>query len=282
MLGTTSLHRGENLMATSLIDFRRKIEGDGPGSAIDRVTVRVRSDIGYAAAELQREVRARGLHIMAWHDLGTLDHMLDAEGSPLNCTAFGWSEDDIRAMQEASKASRSPLLRACRVESEAFWVNRQAVRTRWKNERLAGLQLEDFERRSLAKAAIVVPVHLPLGQIGAAVLISEDQEKTDLSGEFLDSADVLSALVRRFIDGYARVTQIRRYLAIEGNLTPRQIQCLHWAAHGKTDWEIGAILGCSHAAVRYHMVRASEALDATNRAQTIYNATILGYLAFSD
>lgn len=160
--------------------------------------------------------------------------------------------------------------------------NRQAVRTRWKNERLVSLQLEDFERRSLAKAAIVVPVHLPLGQIGAAILTSEDREKSDLSEEFLGSADMLAGLIRRFIDGYVRVTQKVRHLAIEGCLTTRQVQCLHWAAHGKTDWEIGAILGLSHAAVRYHMVRASEALDATNRAQTIYNATLLGYLAFAD
>jgi DNA-binding CsgD family transcriptional regulator len=264
------------------VDFRRKIEDDAAKSAIDRVTVRVLGDIDYAAAELQREVRASGLHIMAWHDLGTSNQMLDAKGAPLNCTAFGWSEDNIREMQEANKASRSPLLRACRVESEAFWVNRQAIRTRWKNEQLVGLDLEDFERRSHAKAAIVVPVHLPVGRIGAAVLTSEDRDKTDLHAEFLASTDTLCGLIRRFIDGYVRVTQKVRHLAIEGCLTTRQIQCLHWAAQGKTDWEIGTILGCSHAAVRYHMVRASEALDATNRAQTIYNATLLGYLAFSN
>lgn len=269
-------------MATSLVDFRRRAEYDTKSSTLEKVTIRTCGDITRAAAEIQREVRNCRLRVMMWHDVGTLDHIRDLEGRLLNCTAFGWSEEELSKLAGAPQSSRSPLFRACRLESEPFWMNRQAVRTHWKNKELDELQLEDFERRSGTKAAIVLPIHLPLARIGAAILTSENPEKADLSEEFTQSAEWLSTLARRFIDGYVRVSQTRSHLAIEAGLTKRQIECLYWAARGKTDWEIGAILGCSHAGVRYHMVKASEALDTTNRAQTIYHACLLGYLSFED
>ena len=269
-------------MATSLVEFRRKREYELAESALERVTIRSPDDIMHAAVEMQREVRARNLHIMMWHNIGTLEPIRDPDGKSINRRIFGWNEDELSKITDTSHLSRSPLLRACRVESEPFWVNRQAVRTRWKNRTLDELQLEDFERRSGTKAAIVLPIHLPLAQIGMAILTSEDPNKTDLSEEFMQSAEWLLALARRFVDGYVRVSQVRNSLAIDASLTKRQIECLYWAARGKTDWEIGEILGCSHAGVRYHMVKASEALDTTNRAQTIYHACLLGYLTFTD
>lgn len=269
-------------MATSLLDFRKRSECNTASSALEMVTIRRIDDISKAAAEMHRQIRARKLRIMIWHDVGTLDHILDSDDKPLNCTAFGWSEEELSRLADAPQSSRSPLFLACRLESEPFWINRQAVRTPWKNSELDELQLEDFERRSGTKAAIVLPIHLPLARIGVAVLTSENPEKTDLSEEFSQSAERLSALARRFVDGYVRVRKTSSPLAIEAGLTKRQIECLYWAARGKTDWEIGAILGCSHAGVRYHMVKASEALETTNRAQTIYHACLLGYLTFAD
>jgi DNA-binding CsgD family transcriptional regulator len=53
---------------------------------------------------------------------------------------------------------------------------------------------------------------------------------------------------------------------------------LRWAALGKTDHEIGIILGCSHAGVRYHLSRACISLGTINRAQSVFRACQLGYL----
>jgi len=45
-------------------------------------------------------------------------------------------------------------------------------------------------------------------------------------------------------------------------ITRRETDCLHWAARGKTNWEIGEILGVSENTVRYHMKNAFKKLAA--------------------
>ena len=65
-------------------------------------------------------------------------------------------------------------------------------------------------------------------------------------------------------------------------LSKREVECLRWAAIGKTDKEISMILNRSHATIRYHIHRAGEKLDSVNRAQTIFKAGQLGYLGASD
>jgi len=242
------------------------------------VTIRSKADTADAAAALQREVRSFGLRAMLWHDLATMEPMVDADGQELNSSILGWGDEELAPFCDIDQAIRSPLLRACRVESQPFWINCRGIRTQWENPYLNALELEDFEQRTALKSAIVVPVHMPFGQIAAAIFTSVDPSRTDLSREFVRFGDILARLGRRFMAGYVRVSRNPRYLPTENVLTVRQIECLRWAALGKTDYEIGIILGCSHAGVRYHMSRACERLGAINRAQSVFRACQLGYL----
>ena len=65
-------------------------------------------------------------------------------------------------------------------------------------------------------------------------------------------------------------------------LSKREVECLRWAAIGKTDREIAEIVSLSHATIRYHIHRAGEKLYSVNRAQTIFKAGQLGFLGASD
>jgi DNA-binding CsgD family transcriptional regulator len=56
-------------------------------------------------------------------------------------------------------------------------------------------------------------------------------------------------------------------------LTDRQVECLKWVRAGKTDWEIGQVLGLSEATVNRHIERAKARLGVRSRAQAV--ATIL-------
>lgn len=51
--------------------------------------------------------------------------------------------------------------------------------------------------------------------------------------------------------------------------TPRECDCLLWAAEGKTDWEISVILGISRSTVIKHIAAAREKLGAVNKAHAI-------------
>jgi DNA-binding CsgD family transcriptional regulator len=61
-------------------------------------------------------------------------------------------------------------------------------------------------------------------------------------------------------------------------LTARQIDCLRWAQHGKTSWEIGQILGISSRTVESYLAIAFERLEVNTRLQAVLKARDLGLI----
>ena len=64
-------------------------------------------------------------------------------------------------------------------------------------------------------------------------------------------------------------------------LSKREVECLRWAAIGKTDHEISTIIERSRATVRFHIHNASIKLDAVNRSQTVFKAAQLSYIGLN-
>ncbi|ROT46630.1 helix-turn-helix transcriptional regulator [Pusillimonas sp. NJUB218] len=62
------------------------------------------------------------------------------------------------------------------------------------------------------------------------------------------------------------------------HLTPREVECLRWAAIGKTSAEIGAILGLTERTANFHIKNACTKLDVCNRQAAITHALRAGYL----
>lgn len=56
------------------------------------------------------------------------------------------------------------------------------------------------------------------------------------------------------------------------NLTPAEFRTLEWIAAGKTNWEIGKILGVSDKTVEKHTRNAMHKLGAVNRTQLVVQA----------
>jgi DNA-binding CsgD family transcriptional regulator len=245
---------------------------------LERVSIQHEEDILAAANALNEEASDHGLRIMLWHDLGTMEPMVDTAGNPLDTGVFGWAESELGPWRNFDKAMRSPFLRACRVEHDPFWVSRRGFQPRPKSQLLDKIDLHDFEKLYSVKAAIIIPIHLSFGQVAAAILTCKDAMKSDLSEEFANCMEQLVPAIRKFVGGYVRVRWDQRYLPQESQLTRREIECLNWVANGKTDFEISIILGCTHSGVRYLVSRACEKLGAVNRAQTVFRACQLGYL----
>ena len=61
-------------------------------------------------------------------------------------------------------------------------------------------------------------------------------------------------------------------------LTGRERDSLAWVAEGKSDWEIGKILGLSETTVRFHVDNARRKLGAVNRAQAVARLASAGLL----
>lgn len=265
-------------MATNVLELHRDRLLPPGRKLIEAVSIATREEIADAAATLALAARREGLRITAWHDLATFEPMVDAEGDPLNTGAFGWREQDLAAWQCRDRMLRSPLVRALRVESDTFWANRHGIHTRLDNRVIGQIACTDVEAETCAKAAILVPVHQAFGQVGGAILTSFDPGVEDLSSACARVAETLAPAIARFVRGYVMVSRDERYLPDDCMLTSREIDCLNWIALGKTDFEIGIILGCSHAGVRYHVTRACAKLGAVNRAQSVFRAAQLGLL----
>lgn len=52
-------------------------------------------------------------------------------------------------------------------------------------------------------------------------------------------------------------------------LSPRELDCLHWVARGKTNAEIGVILSISENTVRFHMKNLFQKLDVRTRSDAV-------------
>lgn len=246
---------------------------------VEQVTVRSLEDIRPAAETIAHFVEGYGLRGALCDNIAARDTMIDAEGAVLAAEVFGWVEHGSRWWEDPHLALHSPLPRACRYESEPFWCNARGFHTISSNPYLENIDLAGyFPARCGFNAAIVVPVHLPFAQISASSFTPVDPEVHDLSGLFARIGGQLGAMTLRFISGYVAIMRSRRLIPADCDLTRREVECLRWAAVGKTDHEIALIVDLSHATIRYHLNRAGEKLNAVNRAQTIFKAGQLGFL----
>ena len=250
-----------------------------PDNPVDRVTIRAIEDIRPAAEALHEIVMSLvRLRTATSANIASKEPMVDAEGRVLASTVFGWTGPPPTWWEKPRLALTSPLTIACRYESEPFWCNAQGIHVRQHNPHLDALDLGDFMKRAMTGAAIVVPIHMPFGQIGAVSFNPIEPDRVDLSREFEQYSEQFESYARRFILSYVKVMSKRRWVEPDVRLSKREVQCLHWAALGKTDEEIATIMSLSAATIQFHLRNAAAKLNAVNRCQTVYKATQLGYL----
>ncbi len=244
--------------------------------------VRIQSpaDVRPASEFLARAVSHElDLRVGPCHDLASARPMTDIDGHVLANSVFGWPDDkSSNWWTRPLFAHQTPLATAARYESEPFWCNKDGFRTLRPNPFLFDIDLSDFSTRTLTTAAILVPVHLPFGRVGAVSFCTDDPNRSDLSADFARYGDILGLFARTFIAGYEAVMCQPGGVPAQPVLRKREIECLRWASFGKTDDEVSTILGISRSTVRFHFTKAMDKLNAVNRSQALVKAAQLGYL----
>jgi len=251
----------------------------GFSELLNVVTVKSRQGIRQAAEGLRDAARALGgLRVAACANIASKDPMVDDKDVVLASDVFGWDAPGEQWWERPGLALISPLTIACRYESEPFWCNKHGLHTQQRNPHLAGLDLSDFGEWVMTEAVIVVPVHLPYGQIGAVSFHPLARHVADLTREFSEYGNLLGSLACKFISSYTRVADKQQWIPSDVRMSKREVECLRWAAIGKTDSEIAQIRGRSCATIRFHIHNAALKLNAVNRSQAIFKAAQLGYL----
>lgn len=237
-----------------------------------------KEDILRAAKEFKNAVEAIApLRVGASADIAARRPMLDASGGVLAAVVFGWVDERTQWWKKEEFSLESPLSAACRYESETFWANARGFHTHHRNRFLDAIDLKNFEERAMTKAAIVVPVHLPFGKIGA-VCFNTTWDSDDLSAIFQEHWETLTLYANTFLASYVAATRNDVGVPAKCSLSLREVECLEWAAIGKTDDEIACILSRSRATVRFHFHNASLKLNSVNRSQSVFKATQLGFV----
>lgn len=227
------------------------------------------------AIEVAERGRALGLPFVGVSpDLGSAEPIRDRDGQAFAETVFTWADPTYRYWDDHTFALRSPLIAVSRRMAEPFYVDRTGNLAAWRpSVVLEGVRLSDMAAYGLA-SAIVAPVHLPMGTLGAVVWGSADAA-LDPALVFAAHADALHALAIRFL---GLNFELRRSAAATPALSRREVQCLKWLAAGKTDGEVAEIVGIALSTVRFHARNASTKLGVIGRAQTVRRAASLGYL----
>jgi DNA-binding CsgD family transcriptional regulator len=117
-----------------------------------------------------------------------------------------------------------------------------------------------------------VPIHHPGGDMGLCVSVAthpiEDREQR-------------MAMHLASFHAYQRCRELGGEVmpgSLGNQLSRREVECLKWVVDGKSDTDIGAILGISHTTVHYHIERAKKKLGVRTRAQAAATVMTMGYV----
>jgi LuxR family transcriptional regulator, quorum-sensing system regulator BjaR1 len=111
---------------------------------------------------------------------------------------------------------------------------------------------------------------------GEVVMVSLGGEKLDVS----DDAIRIIELASTYAIGRAiQLSSEEKTIDLHRELTPREKECMRWAAAGKSEWEISQILGISEHTSEKHLLNAKSKLGAANRVQAIAEAIRHGYIS---
>ena len=135
--------------------------------------------------------------------------------------------------------------------------------------------LEDAAKQGL-RHGFTMPANIP-GEINGSCSFAATQTRKLPTGAHM-CAQLIGASA---FQAARRLSGIGPRLGRETRrLTPRQRECLIWAAKGKTDWEIGQILGLNEETVTEYLDLARKRLDTSRRVQLAIKALFEDQISF--
>lgn len=149
------------------------------------------------------------------------------------------------------------------------------------------IRITPHHRRVLEAAAreglsdgFTIPAHVPgesNGSCSFAVRCGRDLPRQNLAMAQLVGSFAFEAGRRQAMKHIAKELRAAR-----PKLTTRQLECIVLAAKGKTDWEIGQILGLKQDTVTSHIEEARKRYDVKRRIQLFFRTVSDGHLALDD
>lgn len=213
-------------------------------------------------------------YVAAQGDLGDPTPMMNGAGHAY-AQSLPWLDSDTGYWLDRALALRSSFLLAARIFAEPIWFANGRLGS-WRPTRaLDAIDCSKVTEQFGFTGAIIAPAHLAGGQVGAVVWVTT--APIDMPTAFAAHASEMFLTSLQFLAAHSELAARRSHL-VAATLSPREAQCVRWAAAGKTNAEIASILSLSVSTVRFHLRNAAEKLGASTRARMIQIATGMGFL----
>lgn len=126
--------------------------------------------------------------------------------------------------------------------------------------------------------AWAVPLNTNVATRAVTIYMRGKGKKMELL--FAQTRDEIHLMADTFMETWMKVNRdvainsenIVRHSFDASSISPRETDCLHWAARGKTNWEIGEVLKISENTVRFHLKNAFVKLGANSRSRAVSRA----------
>lgn len=218
-------------------------------------------------------------HVAPLLDVTDLTPVTDEHGDNLYDILFGWSAEFIQELNDLGMWPSVSMMNACRSTFSPFSWSTDHVGDLFagrKGEKQMRKILRQWQSMGFA-SGITIPVHQPMGKIGMILGVTRSTE-IDMASVSVEEAPNLLYLGHCYLDKVMELSARPRNTAHSTDLTEREVECLRWAALGKTDQEIGMIIYRSPTTARFHIDNAAKKLNSVNRTQAVAKASQLGLL----
>jgi DNA-binding CsgD family transcriptional regulator len=183
---------------------------------------------------------------------GLVDAVLDADASTVAILA---------SIEREGLTKAHPALERCLEAPEPFRLSELRDDPSQAGKRWAEL-LSDVSRRG---DVLIVPVYEDEDLKAVFAFGGENPDFTTQTRLLLEVISYAAFARASSVDPHAKEANGYR-------LTVRETQCLRWVAMGKTDPDVGQILGISPRTVRFHIEHAKQKLGVVTRTQAVVKA----------
>ena len=241
--------------------------------------IREQNSLAGAAQLLAESSEALGWdHVAFFGDVDDLGLQQDSSGTYL-LEELGWPKQALEDWARLKPGKHCPVARRCAKRSAPFLWSANSRSDAW-----GGQTFEPGQRQMLDHygqtviGGLAVPVRHAGGRIGYVSWMTTDRRL--LQQRYADTLSASYLLSHAFIDQLDRFAPpVPNQVTEQSLLTVREIECLQWAARGKTEEEIAIIIGRSRETVHFHLRNVVNKLDANNRTHAAVIACHRGLIS---
>jgi DNA-binding CsgD family transcriptional regulator len=181
-----------------------------------------------------------------------------------------WPQDWIDFYEKNAFVGHDVLPIEARRRVAPFWYSELASRIKFTTKQL---ELHDAASAYGWRDAFAVPIHGP-GSLQGLVTLATRETLT------LNRADcaVLETMARAVWEHCRAAESFGTFDSDQMPLSSREIECLQWAAAGKSDADIALLVGIKPATAHFHIERVKRRLGVNTRVEAVAVGVLHGVI----